>query len=224
MSHMHFPAMPLRMLCMLVWRSAPQVPISSYASEWRGCSLSLKQQKAFFSLGVHVMFYQRPACLSSGYTTSKLNLHLPLPPCNSILVCHSEMCWLPRCYISSTKQLHMHWRNISTDSFLIQTRDSPADLLSVHTVCQQSTSAVGAGISNLRSSSRRSYSLLIHIMHISFFRLHCKIYRLIWLTSFHTNTHLVHSVLLYFLRNAVQRCTVCRLHTKCVYVGRSESN
>lgn len=132
----------------------------------------------------------------------------------------------PSCYISSTKQLHTHWRNnnISTDSFLIQIRDSPADLLSVHTVCQQSTSAIGAGISNLQSSSRRSYSLLVHIMYISFFRLHCKIYRLIWLTSFHTNTHLVHSVLLYLLRNAVQRCTVCRLHTRCIYVGRSESN
>lgn len=48
MSHVHLPAMPLRMLCMLVWRSAPQVPISSYASEWRGCSPSLKTAKSIF--------------------------------------------------------------------------------------------------------------------------------------------------------------------------------
>lgn len=102
----------------------------------------------------------------------------------------------PSCYISSTKQLHMHWRNnnISTDSFLIQIRDSPADLLSVHTVCQQSTSAIGAGISNLQSSSRRSYSLFIHIMYISFFRLHGKIYRLWYGWQVFTLTHIWYTV------------------------------
>lgn len=119
-----------------------------------------------------------------------------------------------RCYINLTKQLHLHWpNNISTDSFLNQIRDSPADLLSVHSLPAVD---ICSGSRNLQGSWG-SYSLLIHIMHIFFSHLHCEIYRLIWLPSFHTNTHLVHSVLLHFLRNAVQRCTVCHAHKMCLF-------
>lgn len=71
------------------------------------------------------------------------------------------------------------------------------------------------GTRNLKSTNpRRSSRLLSHII----FCLHCRIYRLKRLPSFHTNTHLVHGVLLYFHSNAVQRCTVWHLHTKCVHL------
>lgn len=71
------------------------------------------------------------------------------------------------------------------------------------------------GTWNLKSTNpRRSSRLLSHII----FCLHCRIYRLKRLPSFHTNTHLVHGVLLYFHSNAVQRCTVWHLHTICVHL------
>lgn len=122
MSHVHLPAMPLCMLCTLVWRSAPHVLISSYASEWRGCSPLFKTANSIFSLGVHVIFYQRPTCLSSGYTMSELFCTSPF------LHATASRCAMKRCVDPKmlhqlhkttahalAQQQHKHWQFSSSN-------------------------------------------------------------------------------------------------------------
>lgn len=95
MPHVYLPAVALSTL---VWRSAPQMPILSYTSEWSGHSHSKRKKRRKKAKSVFL------SC-SASHILSKPNLsvfrlynvwavlHLPLLPRNCILVWHDEVCW-----------------------------------------------------------------------------------------------------------------------------------